>query len=154
MSAGRDYSPRAILGRLVRAIGIVLIFSIAGPLTLAALVSLLAVTLGAALLQMFLALLELEALRTMISVAVALLAIATVLAAFLPSVAAGLIFVAAGPGWGFAVALFTLFVLARIAHTIAYMTARRHEVRATFFSVGSIVVVVMALYALIAALAA
>jgi hypothetical protein len=92
VSGSRDYSAGAIAGRFARAIGIVLIFSIAGPLTLAALVSLLVVMFGAALLQMFLALLELEALRTMVSVAVALLAIATMLAAFLPSVAAGLLF--------------------------------------------------------------
>ncbi|MBR1214894.1 hypothetical protein JQ641_30230 [Bradyrhizobium sp. JYMT SZCCT0180] len=72
--------------------GIVLIFSIAGPLTLAALISLIVVGFGAALLQMFLALLELEALRTIVSVAIVLLALATMLAAFLPAVAAGLIF--------------------------------------------------------------
>jgi len=88
----RDYSAGAIVGRFARAIGIVLIFSIVGPLSIAALISLIVVALGATLLQMFLALLELEALRTMVSVAVALLAIATVLASFLPSVAAGLIF--------------------------------------------------------------
>ncbi|MGH6710452.1 MAG: hypothetical protein ACREEK_15930 [Bradyrhizobium sp.] len=92
MNGGRDYSAGAIVGRFARAIGIVVIFSIAGPLMLAALVSLLVVGLGAALLQMFLALLELEALRTMASVAIALLALATALAAFLPSVAAGLMF--------------------------------------------------------------
>ena len=50
------------------------------------------VAFGAALLQMFLALLELDALHTMISVAVGLLAFVTMLASFLPSVAAGLIF--------------------------------------------------------------
>jgi hypothetical protein len=88
----RDYSAGAIVGRFARAIGIVLIFSIAGPLTIAALISLIVVAFGAALLQMFLALLELDALRTMISVAVGLLAFVTMLAAFLPSVAAGLIF--------------------------------------------------------------
>ena len=82
----------AVAGRFARAIGIVLIFSIAGPLTLAALISLIVVGFGAALLQMFLALLELEALRTIVSVAIVLLALATMLAAFLPSVAAGLIF--------------------------------------------------------------
>jgi len=86
------YSADGIARRFGRAIGIVLIFSIVGPLSIAALVSLIVVALGAALLQMFLALLELEALRTMVSVAVALLAIATVLASFLPSVAAGLLF--------------------------------------------------------------
>ena len=88
----RDYSAGAIAGRFARAIGIVLIFSIAGPLSIAALISLLVVAFGAALLQMFLAVLELDALRTMVSVAVGLLALVTALAAFLPSVAAGLIF--------------------------------------------------------------
>ncbi|WP_245285969.1 MULTISPECIES: hypothetical protein [unclassified Bradyrhizobium] len=72
--------------------GIVVIFSIVGPLTVAALVSVMVTTLGAAVLQMFLALVELEALRTLVSIAIVLLAIATVLASFLPAVAAGLIF--------------------------------------------------------------
>jgi hypothetical protein len=92
VSAPRDYSVGAVAGRIARAIGIVAIFAVAGPLTMAALVSLIVVTLGAALLQMFLVLLGLEILRTMASVAIVLLAIATVLASFLPSVAAGLIF--------------------------------------------------------------
>ena len=92
MSELRDYSAGAVVGRFARAIGIVLIFSIAGPLITAALISLIVVGLGAALLQLFLALLELEALRTMFSVAVGLLAFVTMLASFLPSVAAGLIF--------------------------------------------------------------
>jgi hypothetical protein len=91
-SAASYYSAGAIVGRFARAIGIVLIFSIAGPLSIAALISLIVVAFGAALLQMFLALLELDALRTMISVAVGLLAFVTALASFLPSVAAGLIF--------------------------------------------------------------
>jgi hypothetical protein len=88
----RDYSAGAIVGRFARAIGIVLIFSIAGPLSIAALISLIVVAFGAALLQMFLAVLELDALRTMVSVAVGLLAFVTMLASFLPSVAAGLVF--------------------------------------------------------------
>jgi len=92
MSELRDYSAGAVVGRFARAIGIVLIFSIAGPLITAALISLIVVGLGAALLQLFLALLELEALRAVISVAVGLLAFVTMLASFLPSVAAGLIF--------------------------------------------------------------
>ena len=86
--AASDYSAGAIVGRFARAIGIVLIFSIVGPLTTAALISLIVIVFGAALLQMFLALLELDALRTMISVAVGLLAFVTMLASFLPSVAA------------------------------------------------------------------
>ena len=92
MSACRDHSAGTVVGRFARAIGIVLIFSVVGPLTIAALISLIVAGLGAALLQMFLALLELEALRTMVSIAIVLLALATVLASFLPSVAAGLIF--------------------------------------------------------------
>jgi hypothetical protein len=92
MSELRDYSAGAVVGRFARAIGIVLIFSIAGPLATAGLISLIVVGLGAALLQLLLALLELEALRAVISVAVGLLAFVTMLASFLPSVAAGLIF--------------------------------------------------------------
>jgi hypothetical protein len=81
-----------VFQRLVRAIGIVVIFSVAGPLTMAALISLIAVAFGAVLLQMFLALIELDAMRTMVSVAVWLLALVTVLASLLPSIVAGLIF--------------------------------------------------------------
>jgi glutathione S-transferase len=66
--------------------------------------------------------------------------------------AAGLIFVAAGPSLLLANILMVVFVAARLAHTIAYFTRQRHEIRATFFSIGSIVVIVMAVYALVAAL--
>lgn len=67
--------------------------------------------------------------------------------------AAGLIFVAAGPSLFWANVLFSLFVLSRLAHTAAYATGQRHEVRATLFTVGSVVVIAMALYALAAAIA-
>lgn len=87
-----DYSAGAMAGRFARAIGIVAIFAIVGPLTIAALVSLIVVAFGAALLHMFLVLLQLEALRGMISIAIWLLAFVTVVATFPPSVAAGLIF--------------------------------------------------------------
>jgi glutathione S-transferase len=63
--------------------------------------------------------------------------------------AAGLLFVAVDPPASIAYALFTL---ARLAHTWAYATARNHEVRATFFSIGSIVVILMALWVLLVAL--
>jgi glutathione S-transferase len=66
--------------------------------------------------------------------------------------AAGLIFVAVEPSLLLAQSLMYLFVAARLAHTLAYMTSQRHEVRATLYSIGSIVVIVMAVYALIAAL--
>jgi uncharacterized MAPEG superfamily protein len=66
--------------------------------------------------------------------------------------AAGLVFVTAEPPLWLAVLLFATFVLARAAHAFAYATARNHEVRATFFSVGSLVVIVMALWVLVVVL--
>ena len=67
--------------------------------------------------------------------------------------AAGLLFVTTEPPLWLAVLLFALFVLARLAHAWAYATAQNHEVRATFYSVGSVVVMLMALWVLGAALA-
>jgi uncharacterized MAPEG superfamily protein len=66
--------------------------------------------------------------------------------------AAGLLFVAVAPPPWIALLLFALFVLSRLAHTWAYATARNHEIRATFYSVGSIVVMLMALWVLLAAI--
>ena len=66
--------------------------------------------------------------------------------------ACGLIFVVAGPPLALAKALMYTFVGARLAHTAAYATKQTHEVRATFYTIGSVVVVVMAVYVLIAAL--
>jgi uncharacterized MAPEG superfamily protein len=66
--------------------------------------------------------------------------------------AAGLLFVTTAPPYWIAVLLFALFVLGRLAHTWAYATAKDHEIRAAFFSVGSILVILMALLVLAAAL--
>jgi uncharacterized MAPEG superfamily protein len=66
--------------------------------------------------------------------------------------AAGLLFVATAPPYWIAVPIFALFVLARLAHTWAYASAKNHEIRAAYFSVGSIVVILMALWVLAAAL--
>ena len=65
--------------------------------------------------------------------------------------AAGLLFVAAGPSPMLANILMYGFVIARLAHTLAYATRQRHEVRATFYSVGSIMVMIMAVYVLVVA---
>ena len=62
--------------------------------------------------------------------------------------AAGLLFVTTEPPLWLAVLLFGLFVLARLAHTWAYASAQNHEVRASFYTVGSLVVIVMALWVL------
>ena len=51
--------------------------------------------------------------------------------------AAGLIFVAAQPSLWLANSLMIAFVVARLFHAVAYATGQRHEVRATFFSIGS-----------------
>jgi glutathione S-transferase len=66
--------------------------------------------------------------------------------------ASGLLFVVTEPPYGLAMLLFALFVLARLAHTWAYATAQNHEVRASFYSVGSLVVIAMALWVLVVAL--
>ena len=66
--------------------------------------------------------------------------------------ACGLLFVTTEPPFWLAVLLFALFVLARLAHTLAYTTAQNHEVRATFYAVGSVVVIVMAVWVLAVAL--
>jgi len=64
--------------------------------------------------------------------------------------AAGLVFVAASPPLWLAQVLMYGFVAARAAHAVAYGTAQSHEVRATFYTLGSLIVIVMAVYALIA----
>lgn len=86
-SAGRDSFKR--IGKFL---GIVAIFTVVGPLTIAAIVSLLVIALGAPLLQLLLAVADLDALRTVASFAAWLLAAVAILASFLPSVAAGTIF--------------------------------------------------------------
>jgi uncharacterized MAPEG superfamily protein len=63
-----------------------------------------------------------------------------------------LLLVAAGPSLLFAQIVMYSFVLARLAHTLAYATKQSHEVRATFYTIGSVAVIVMALYVLGAAL--
>ncbi len=65
---------------------------------------------------------------------------------------AGLLFVTAGPSLILAQVLLYGFVIARIFHFFAYATQRSHETRAMFYTIGSVIVIVMALYALGAAL--
>lgn len=66
--------------------------------------------------------------------------------------AVGLLFVAIEPALQLANILMYTFVGARALHAIAYATKRSHEVRATFYTIGSVVVIVMAVYVLIVAL--
>jgi len=66
--------------------------------------------------------------------------------------ACGLLFVAAAPSHQLASILMYTFVVARLAHTLAYATKQSHEIRATLYTIGSVVVIVMALYVLAAVL--
>ena len=62
---------------------------------------------------------------------------------------AGLLFALTQPPLLFAQVLLYGFVATRLAHFWAYFTAKSHEVRATFFSIGSLIVIGMAVYTLI-----
>ena len=62
--------------------------------------------------------------------------------------AAGLLFVAVDPALWTAKVLMYGFVLARLAHFTAYTTKQTHEVRATFYSLGSLIVIYMAAHVL------
>lgn len=63
--------------------------------------------------------------------------------------AAGLLFVTAGPSLLLATALLYGFVAARLAHGVAYATKQSHEVRATFYTIGSLIVIYMAVHVLV-----
>jgi len=62
--------------------------------------------------------------------------------------ACGLIFVATGPSLVLANSMMYGFVAARLLHTLAYATKQSHEVRATLYTVGSVLVIAMAVYVL------
>ena len=66
--------------------------------------------------------------------------------------ACGLIFVATGPSLILAQSLMYGFVGARALHAIAYATKQTHEVRATFYTIGSLIVMAMAICVLAAVL--
>jgi len=66
---------------------------------------------------------------------------------------AGLLFVLADPALLLAQTLLYGFVAARVAHFFAYATEQSHEVRATFYTVGSVIVIYMAVHTLWSALA-
>ena len=66
--------------------------------------------------------------------------------------AAGLLFVASGPSVTLAAWLMYGYVVSRLAHFAAYATAQNHEVRATFYTIGTLIVVTMVGYSLYAAL--
>lgn len=58
----------------------------------------------------------------------------------------GLLFIFTSPSLWLAKTLLYGFVISRFCHFLAYMTARSHEVRATFYTIGSCKVIGMAAY--------
>jgi glutathione S-transferase len=66
----------------------------------------------------------------------------------------GLIFVTINPSLLVAQLLFYGFVVARLLHAVAYATKQSHEVRATFYTVASAIVIYMALHSLFVLLTA
>ena len=58
-------------------------------------------------------------------------------------------FVLVNPDILWAQILFYGFVVARLLHSIAYATKQSHEVRATFYTIGSVIVIYMAIHVLI-----
>jgi len=65
--------------------------------------------------------------------------------------ACGLLFVLAQPSLLLAQVLMYGFAATRLVHAVVYATGQPHEVRATFYTIGSVIVIVMALYVLVAA---
>jgi glutathione S-transferase len=65
---------------------------------------------------------------------------------------AGFLFVLAGPSLLLARVLLYGYVVSRLLHFAAYLGARNHETRATFWSVGSLILVFMACWTLATAL--
>jgi len=62
---------------------------------------------------------------------------------------AGLLFALTQPSLLLARVLLYGYVASRFGHFWAYLTARPHEVRATFFTVGSLIIIAMAVYTLL-----
>jgi glutathione S-transferase len=65
---------------------------------------------------------------------------------------AGLLFILTKPPVLLAQALFYGYVLSRLIHFVAYFTARTHDSRATLWTIGSLILIVMTIWALVSAL--
>ena len=66
--------------------------------------------------------------------------------------AAGFLYVLTGPPLWLAQALLYGYVVSRLLHFAAYLTAQTHDLRATLWTIGSLILVFMAVRALLAAL--
>jgi glutathione S-transferase len=66
--------------------------------------------------------------------------------------AAGFLYVLTGPPLRLAQGLLYGYVVSRLLHFAAYVTGQVHEVRATFWSIGSVILIFMTVRVLLAAL--
>ncbi len=69
-------------------------------------------------------------------------------------IAAGFAFILTAPPLWLAQVLLYGYVLSRLAHFWAYATARTHDTRATFWTIGVLIVMGMAVWTIVAALSA
>lgn len=69
-------------------------------------------------------------------------------------IAAGFGFILSAPPLWLAQVLLYGYCLSRFGHFWAYVTARTHDTRATFWTIGVLIVMVMAVWTIVAALAA
>jgi uncharacterized MAPEG superfamily protein len=67
--------------------------------------------------------------------------------------ASGALLVAVDPLPWPAQALMIVFLVARLAHFLAYATAQSHEIRATCYTIGSVSVIAMAVWVILAVMA-
>ena len=65
---------------------------------------------------------------------------------------AGFLFVLTGPSLLLAQALLYGYVVSRLLHFLAYFTAQTHDMRATLWTIGSLILIVMTIWTLYAAL--
>ncbi|MCW5860396.1 MAG: MAPEG family protein [Caldilineales bacterium] len=65
---------------------------------------------------------------------------------------AGFLYVLTGPSPLFAQVLLYGYVISRLLHFVAYFTAQTHDVRATLWTVGSLILIFMTVRTLLAAL--
>jgi glutathione S-transferase len=67
---------------------------------------------------------------------------------------AGFVFIMTGPSLLLTQVLLYGYVISRLLHFWAYATGQIHDVRATFWTIGSLIIIFMTVWALIAAVAA
>ena len=65
---------------------------------------------------------------------------------------AGLLFVLTGPSLTLTRCLLYGYVVSRLLHFVAYFTARTHDTRAFFWTIGSLILIFMTCWSLVAAI--